>query len=465
MSVHTTHVVPAPRTLVWNWHTTRGAVARLNPGFFPLVPQRVADRLSDGTTVFSLPAGLRWESRHDLSAYVTGHSFSDVCVASPIKVFAQWRHHHLFQDHEEGTIITDRVNTRLPRSTVEPMFAYRQHQLIEDFGLIARLQHHFPGAVVLPDEVQSTYDPRTVAQALTIAMTGSRSVLGQALAAQLRTLGHRVIELVEPKTKESLGPDMRAWEPLHPAGDLLEGVDHLIHLAGHPLVGRFNDSHKHNLIQSRVAPTRALAKLVAASDCQSFVVSSLIGAYGYDRGDEPLTEDSSFGSGFLAELVADWEEACSVAGTRVVNIRSGIVLSGAGGILPILKAVFKIGLGGEFDGGSSWFSWIALDDLCDIYVHAIMDSSMIGPVNACAPNPVTNAELTKALAQALKRPAVFPIPAFGPKVLLGSQGAKELVLANQRVVPAYLLQREHHFRYPSIDQALAHELGTESLFA
>lgn len=444
MSLTTSHFIPFSREEVWDWHTRRGAVSRLTPPFVPMTPISQAERLSDGTTIFSLPAGLKWVARHDLSGYLNGSRFTDVCVSAPLKALANWRHVHNFIDQDGGTLITDSVSTRIPASTLTGMFAYRQNQLREDMLALARFK-------ALGDAP------------LTIAMTGSRGLVGRALTAQLRTGGHTVIQLVRGRAK----PGQRTWEPDNPAEDLLRDIDVLVHLAGEPIFGRFNDAHKDAIRNSRVEPTRKLAQLVADSpSCTTLVNASAIGFYGHDRGDEQLPESANRGEGFLADVVDEWEQATQPAtegGKRVALIRTGVALSGRGGMLPLLKTLFSTGLGGQFGDGSNWFSWIALDDLTDIYYRAIIDTQLSGPINAVSPTPVNNQEMTKALATELHRPAFIQIPSLGPKILLGSQGAEELALANQQVLPSVLQELGHEFRYTTIAAAIAHELGGEEL--
>ena len=139
MSFTASHVLPFDREFVWDWHTRKGAAARLIPPFFPMHPVKEAERLSDGTTTYSLPAGLRWVSRHDLSAYRRGHRFSEVCVSSPIRSIADWRHTHSFADVEGGTLITDDIHTRAPSGPLKSFLAYRQHQLLGDLSFLSRI--------------------------------------------------------------------------------------------------------------------------------------------------------------------------------------------------------------------------------------------------------------------------------------------------------------------------------------
>ena len=259
--------------------------------------------------------------------------------------------------------------------------------------------------------------------------------------------------------------DERRWDPDHPAADLLDGVDAVVHLAGESIAGRFTESHRRRIRDSRIEPTRRLAELAAAGPgLRAFVSASAIGYYGYDCGDTVLDEDSPRGDGFLADVVAEWEEAtapASAAGLRVVQVRTGIVQAAAGGTLRLLRPLFAAGLGGRLGSGKQWLSWIGIDDLLDVYYRAVYDDRLTGPVNAVAPYPVRNTEYTAALAHTLRRPALMPVPSFGPRLLLGRQGATELAEANQRVSPAKLTALGHRFRQPTVEDALGHQLGRD----
>ena len=292
-------------------------------------------------------------------------------------------------------------------------------------------------------------------------MTGSSGLVGTALAAMLSTGGHRVIRLVR---RDPVSADERRWDPDQPAADLFDGVDAVIHLAGESIAGRFTDAHRRAIRDSRIEPTRRLAEVAAASGgaLRAFVSASAIGYYGYDCGDTLLDEGSPRGDGFLADVVAEWEAATAPAadaGLRVVKVRTGIVQAAAGGTLKLLRPLFAAGLGGRLGSGKQWLSWIGIDDLLDIYYRALYDSRLSGPVNAVGPEPVRNAEYTKALAATMRRPALLPVPAIGPRVLLGKQGALELAEANQRVQPAALQALGHRFRSSTVSDALAHQLG------
>ena len=292
-------------------------------------------------------------------------------------------------------------------------------------------------------------------------MTGASGLVGSALRAMLTSGGHRVVSLVR---RPAQGPDERYWDPEAPAADLLDDVDALVHLAGASIAGRFTDSHRAAIRDSRIGPTRALAEAAARASegPEVFVTASAIGYYGYDRGDSELDENGSRGEGFLADVVADWEAAAAPAadaGLRVVAVRTGIVQAANGGTLRLFRPLFAAGLGGRLGSGTQWLSWIGLDDLLDVYYRALYDARLTGPVNAVAPNPVRNSEYTKTLGRVLHRPTLLPVPSFGPKLLLGEQGARELAEANQRVLPAKLTEVGHRFRQPLLADALAHQLG------
>lgn len=444
MGITTSHLVPAPRLEVWNWHARPGAVTRLTPPFLPMQVRAEASSLRDGTTVFSLPAGGTWVAQHQRAAYDFGHSFEDVAVNQPVRALSKWRHRHTFEDAPEGTLLIDAVSSLAPESWLTSAFAYRQRQLIADIHFAQSLPHSEP---------------------LTIALTGSSGLVGSHLRAQLTTLGHTVIPLV----RHTAGPGERQWNPDDPDTDLLQGVDAVVHPAGESIMGRFTDGKKQRIWDSRITPTRKLARLAAASGVRIFVSASAIGFYGTNAGSRPHTEQDPVGDGFLAEVCDAWETAARVGARegggemRTVQIRTGLVLSSAGGLLPVLKASVAAGLSARFGSGDFWMSWVALDDLTDIYIRAIHDEGVAGPVNATAAQPVTNAEMSATLADLLHRPDFMPIPTFGPKLLLGPEATHELAMADQRVIPATSTAHGWSQRYPRLREALTHELGKETL--
>lgn len=448
MGLEYSSVVDAPIYDVFDWHARPGAFTRLTPPWSPMRLVTEAQSLEDGRAELALPGGLRWVAQHQADAYDPPRRFvdaigSDGLASLPAKLAVRWRHTHDFEEVSgDRTRVIDRVDTPVPGAALRSMFRYRHQQLADDLAAHRVAAEHGLGPI-------------------TVAITGASGLVGAQLAAFLSTGGHRVIRLVRHGTDD---PDERQWDPDHPAADLLDGVDAVVHLAGESIAGRFTDSHRAAIRDSRIEPTRRLAELVAntSNGPKVLVNASAIGFYGYDRGEETLSENSPRGDGFLADVVSDWEDATAAAqqnGARVVLVRTGIVQSPAGGTLRLLRPLFAAGLGGRLGSGRQWFSWIGIDDLVDIYHRALWDTELSGPVNAVAPEPVRNTDYTRVLAHVLHRPAVLPVPPLGPKVLLGDQGARELALANQRVVPARLQQAAHRFRQPDLEQALRHVLG------
>ncbi|MGW4481398.1 TIGR01777 family oxidoreductase [Rhodococcus triatomae] len=457
MGIEYSSTVPASIREVFDWHARPGALQRLLPPWQPVGVIAESMSLADGHAVVSLPGGVRWVAAHDPAGYAPPRRFVDridrVGPAWPqVGAALPWRHEHTFTEVEAGaggagepsefTRITDRVDTPVPAALLRQMFRYRHRQCADD--LAAHREARERGA-----------EPSTV------AVTGASGLVGSALTAFLSTGGHRVVRLVRRPPRSA---DERRWDPADPAADLLDGVDAVVHLAGASIAGRFTDGHRAAIRDSRIEPTRRLAEVAAATPDgpRTFVCASAIGIYGYDRGDEPLDEDAERGDGFLADVVADWEAAtapAAEAGLRVVRVRTGIVQSPRGGTLRLMRPLFAAGLGGRVGSGTQWLSWIDLDDLVDVYGRALTDPALSGAVNAVAPTPVENAEYARVLAFVLRRPALLPVPEFGPRLLLGEQGARELATASQRVTPRALSDVGHRFRRAGLEESLRHQLG------
>jgi uncharacterized protein (TIGR01777 family) len=295
-----------------------------------------------------------------------------------------------------------------------------------------------------------------------VAVTGSSGLIGSALQPALEAAGHRVLRLVRPGSAGGRGPDTIAWDP--EAGTIdaggLEGVGGVVNLAGESIGDRrWNDAQKARIKDSRVKGTTLLAETLAklANPPKVLVSGSAVDIYP-DRGDEAITEDDPADDpGFLGEVCRAWEAATApagAAGIRVAHLRTGIVLSPQGGALKKMILPFKGGLGGRMGSGRQWMSWISIDDEVGAIVHLLGDGAPSGPVNATAPNPVTNAEFTKVLAGVFKRPALMPLPAVALKLALGAQMAEELLLTGQRVIPKRLEDSGYTFRAPELRGAL-----------
>jgi hypothetical protein len=288
-------------------------------------------------------------------------------------------------------------------------------------------------------------------------VSGASGFVGSALVASLRQQGANEKRLVRSAPRDP-ATDI-AWNPAAPLDPAaLEGLDAVVHLAGESIAGlRWTAGKKARIRESRVAGTRNLA--VALAKCAKrprvLVCASAIGYYG-NRGEEVLREDSPSGSGFLAEVCREWEAAAQparAAGIRVVHLRFGMVASPTGRALKQMLPPFKLGLGGRLGSGRQYMSWISLDDAVGAIQHALVTDSLAGPVNAVAPDSITNAEFTRTLGAVLRRPTIFPMPAFVLRVLLGEMG-EEILLSSQRVEPARLLASGFKFKHPKLKQAL-----------
>jgi uncharacterized protein len=294
-----------------------------------------------------------------------------------------------------------------------------------------------------------------------IAVTGSTGLIGTALSARLVKSGHTVV----PVVRRAAQAGQVRWDPAAGTIDAqgLEGVDAVVHLAGAGIGDhRWTAEYKRELIDSRTKSTALLASTLAAMDTKPAVLlsGSAIGWYGA-RDDQELDESSTGGNTFLSDLCVKWEAetaAAAEAGIRVAHLRTGIVLSRAGGALKKQLPLFKLGLGGKFGSGKAWQSWVSIDDEVGAITH-LLTAAVSGPVNLTGPKPVTNAEFTKVLAKVLGRPALLPIPSFGPKLLLGGELADALLFTGQRVLPKALLASGYEFQHPTLEAALRAILG------
>lgn len=455
-----THVstYPQDRETVFAWHERPGAFTRLSPPG----QMRAEGEPTDGIRVGSeleftvgLPAtaarvGPTWKARH--TAYEPSSMFEDTMVKGP---FTSWRHQHLFTNTADGgTQIEDRIEYEVPlRAPVGRIiedrlrggFDYRARQLLAD---LAFHEKH----------------PET----LTIAVSGASGLVGRQLVALLNGGGHTVKTLTRREVK---GHNEIQWDP--EAGDgsgidaeSLRDVDAVIHLAGEPIGKRFTAHHRARVFDSRVRSTTLLANTLAdlAADGRerAFVVASASGYYGADRGDEILREDSPSGDDFLALVCREWEAAADPAreaGVRVAHVRTGFVQSAGGGQLALQLPLFEAGLGGRLGNGRQWMPWITIDDLVGLYAHIALTPGLAGPVNAAAPNPVRAKEYAAGLGRVVRRPVLLPVPDFGPALLLGRQGARELALAGQRMDTTRAQEWGYEFRHRDLEPGLRHVLA------
>ena len=441
---------------VYRWHARPGAFERLNPPWDPAtVVSRTGTIEDEGSRVLLRigPARQRWLAEH--YGAMPGREFRDRQRRGP---FALWEHaHRMTPDGGDACVLEDRIEYALPagaagdlaagwlvRRMLDRTFAYRHRVTAFDLAAHARCRE---------------------GGAMKVAITGASGLVGSALLPFLTAGGHEIVRLVR---RAPAAKDEARWDPDSGAVDAaaLEGVDAVVHLAGENIAdGRWTDARKAALRSSRVPPTRLLAQALAGLKRKPKVMisASAIGYYG-DRGAEWLDESAAPAADFLGRLAAEWEaatEPAAKAGMRVVNLRTGIVLSPAGGALGRMLPPFKAGLGGVMGTGAQYTSWVSIDDLVGIVHHALAVDALRGPVNAVAPAPVTNAELAKTLGRVLGRPAIAAVPAFALRLALGEM-ADATILASTRVRPARLEATRYRFRFPELEGALRHVLGRES---
>ncbi len=450
--------IARPAAEVFAWHERPGAFERLAPPWQKLQLISRSGGIRDGATV-SLrtkigPLWVRWDVEH--RDYIEGVQFRDVQRRGP---FAHWEHLHRVEPVEDGRacVLTDAITYQLPFGALGRWFggALARRELSRLFDY----RHALTRADI---EGAARY---IAVRPMTFLVAGSSGLVGRALTAFLQTQGHTVLRLVRRATRTA---DEVFWNPS--TGEMpaqaLRGVDVVVNLAGENIAeGRWTEERKTVLRSSRIDSTRTLVKAMAAIKSERlrpfvFISASATGFYG-SRGDEQLDEESAAGGGFLAGVCADWEREAVVAeelGVRVVRLRTGVVLTPAGGALAKLLPVFAAGLGGPLGCGKRWMSWISLEDLVGAIYHAVLDWRCYGPVNAVAPQPVTNAEFTATLARVLHRPAVLPVPPCALRLALGEM-ADETLLSSARVYPGRLQEAGYRFRHENVEAALRSSLG------
>lgn len=291
-----------------------------------------------------------------------------------------------------------------------------------------------------------------------IAMTGATGFIGRALSEALAAKGHAVLALTRrpdaAKGDFGAGVEVFGWDPGKPAP--LPPCDAVVHLAGESVAGRWTTEKKRKIRDSRVQGTRSLVDSIARMDAKpsALVSASGIGYYG-DRGEEVLTEAAPPGEDFLAQVCVEWEaeaQRAETLGLRVARVRLGVVLDEGGGALPLMALPIRLGVGGKLGSGRQWVAWIHRDDAVGLFRHALERDDLSGPVNACAPEPIRNAELTKELAKVLHRPAIVPVPAFALRLVVGEMA--ETLLGGQRALPKAVQETGYAFQYPTLRAAL-----------
>lgn len=444
--------LPYSAERVFAWHLREGAFERLTPPWLRVkILEGGGGLLAGNHLVLSLgrgPVQFRW--RGAVTVVEEGRFFRDEQISGP---FRRWTHSHHLRPWGDGEcVLEDEVEWEAPLGTLGKVFGEPlvERELLRLFSFRhARLRHDL--------DLHTRYGG---AKPWTVAVTGGAGLIGRALISLLKTGGHRVLRLVRSREQPGIfwDPERAKLEP-----GQLEGVDAVIHLAGESIFGlRWTEEKKKRILESRQRGTELLARTLAAMDDPPGVLvsASAVGYYG-SRGAEILTEDSPPGEGFLALVCRRWEEATRPAqerGIRVVHLRTGMVLSSAGGALGTMLLPFQLGVGGRLGSGRQYLSWIDLDDETGLIYHALACPQLAGPINAVAPHPVPNAAFTDTLGRVLGRPTLLPIPASALRALFGEMG-QALLLEGQRALPRRAEASGFRFQYPALEDSLRFQLG------
>lgn len=450
-----------------------------------------------------------------LTAAGQAFGFGDRMVDSPLAPLRSWEHRHVFRPRPlsgetlteaSATSVEDAVRVELPRaafltdsdlgSRVTSRLSRLPGARLPESALLSTLRTTFAARTTRLTRdlafLRSIDAPTTGGdRPLRILVSGASGLVGTQLCALLTTAGHTVRRLVRheadteaanrgesptdaeaaptrPLSGTGEDPDQESrWDPQ--AGYLLRDdlvwADVVVCLSGRSIGGRLTAAAKEEILSSRIDSTRLLATTIAAlppeDRPEAFLCASAVGIYGTDRR-TPADESASSGDGFLAEVCRAWEaEAAAVesAGVRRVSVRTGLVMSGLGGLLALQVPLYLAGAGGPLGSGEQWFPWISHDDLVRVYARAIVDASISGPVNAVAPGIVRQKEFAQTMGKHVHRPAFLPVPRIGPALLLGGDGADELALAGQHAVPTALERVGFDFAHPGLGDCLVEELG------
>lgn len=448
-----TSEIPVSAEQLFEWHCRPGAFERLAPPW-EQIELVSSEGVQEGSVAEILmkagPTKRRWIAEH--SDIQPGRQFVDTQIKGP---FTSWIHTHSMNPvSDQATVLTDNVNYSPPlrffgqllaggfiRRQLERTFAYRHEVTKRDL------------------EFHRAYSE---GRQMKIAVGGSTGLVGSALVPFLTTGGHEVVRL----TRSGRGADENSIEWNPSAGTIdaagLEGCEAVVHLGGKNIACRWSNRTKEVLKNSRVESATLLSQTLAEMDNppKVFVCASAIGYYGH-RGDDVMTEDSPPGPRFISELCQAWEDATAPAreaGIRVINLRIGVVLSPQGGALKKMLFPFKMGGGGIVGSGRQHWSWIDLDDLIRVILHCVQTESLSGPVNGTSPQVVTNREFTKTLGKVLRRPTIFPMPAFVVKAAFGEMG-EELMLASTCCDSSKLVESGFQFGYGDLESSLRHLLG------
>ncbi|HCG54741.1 MULTISPECIES: TIGR01777 family oxidoreductase [Brevibacterium] len=457
-----TSEVPLAAETTFLWHAQPGALTRLSPHWAQEIVAESYPPLSPGSVAkmkTSLPGSYGLVRRPFSSVHSEGpsrFSFVDELKKGPL---SQWKHTHEFSSVAGGTKIDDHIEFSMAPAGFDSIDRSLIHNLEATFE--ARRQRMLMDIEFL-EHMNAPLMTRKKGKRILIA--GASGLIGQQVAALFSTAGHFVRVLVRrtPKLPYEVhwNPDLGIINPRD-----LAWADAVVHLGGKSIATRFTKKAKEEIRSSRINSTSLLAEtmcgLPEAKRPEVFVCASAVGIYGSEA-EVPVDESAPAGDGFLAEVCQEWEDAAARvedAGIRRVSIRTGVVLTSLGGFLKLQAPLFLAGAGGRLGSGEQGLAWVSLDDVARAYVHAVLTDYVRGPVNAVAPDMVSQVEFAEALAAHLHRPARVPTPGFVTELVLGRDGAKELALADQKVLPEKLEETGYQFAHPTLTACLEEELG------
>ncbi len=456
--------IPVSASQLYKWHANGGAFRRLTP------PSDNVDVVSweGGSKTSHLPTELQWGdiskgakikialrqgpftmhwNAEHIDCKEDSH-FIDRQINGP---FAQWEHHHRFIPIDEcNSYLEDEIHYQLPLSPVSNVGLSFMRQKLES---MFSYRHQITSRDI---QAYSRYNSK---EKLKIAITGASGLIGQQLCAYLKGAGHDIF----PMNRREKGEQNEiVWSTEGFDGTKLEGMDAVIHLAGESIASRWTKSKKNRILQSRIEGTKAISEVISklSNPPKTLISASAIGFYG-NRGTEEISETSSKGKGFLADVCEQWEKSAQKAkdiGIRVIHPRIGIVISGKGGALKPMVLPFSLGLGGPMGSGQQYMSWISIDDVLDMFLWMLTNQSIEGIVNLTNPNPVINRDFSSSLGRVLRRPALIPAPSFALKIMLGEM-AQGLILDGARVLPKKAVSEGFLWRYNDLEECLSHELG------
>ena len=447
--------INVPVEKLFAWHKQNSAISRLTPSWAPLkMIFRSNDGIEKGTIIrfriklFKIP--MLWESKH--IKYQENKIFKDVQTKGP---FNRWEHSHIFKsDGIYNSIMKDKIKFQLPFGILSrPFYGFA----LKEFNRMFTYRHR-----VLKYDLENNYDLAGIKKR--IIVSGAGGIIGSALVPFLRTQGHEVIRLT--RKKEQLLDDEIFWDPYKGILDLESKgkIDAVINFNGVNITDkRWTEKQKKRILDSRVISTQLLAEKTAGLEHTPdvFISSSAIGFYG-NGGDRILTENDLAGDHFISKVCTQWEKA-SIPGRentlmRSVQLRTGVVLTPAGGALAKMMLPFKMGFGAKIASGRQYMSWISIDDVLSGILFILNHDQINGPVNLTSPCPVTNKEFSQALSRVFSKKLIFAVPEFMAKILWGEMG-EETLLTSAKVIPEKLLDNGFSFQHKTLLPALKDLLG------